>query len=97
MLKIQYLVAVGEGARGTADRLAPVNQTLSVLASGAQLRNTINMRIPPVPYPEEFPSFWKLWQKHWTTKWGTIERKYSSLDKKMDGSWVVAWIEFDQC
>jgi hypothetical protein len=86
VLKIQYLVAVGEGARGTADRLAPVAiQTLSVLASGAQLRNTINMRIPPVPYPEEFPGFLEAIADSLESDIGEkLRESIPLLDKKMD-------------
>jgi hypothetical protein len=86
LLKIQYLIAVGEGARGTADRLAPVAiQTLSVLASGAQLRNTLNMRIPPVPYPEELPSFLEAVADSMENETGEqLREQIPLLDKKMD-------------
>ena len=40
-----YLVVVGEGARGTAERDAPVAiQALSVLAAGMQLNRRIDVR-----------------------------------------------------
>lgn len=50
-LKMNYLVVVGEGARGTAEREAPVAiQALSVLAAGMQLSRRLDVRIPPPPF-----------------------------------------------
>jgi hypothetical protein len=50
-LKMDYLVVVGEGARGTSEREAPVAiQALSVLAAGMQLSRRLNVRIPPPPF-----------------------------------------------
>jgi hypothetical protein len=53
-IRMQYLVVVGEGARGTTDRTtntAPIAvQTLSVLSAGLQWRRTITVRVPPAPY-----------------------------------------------
>lgn len=53
-LKLNYLVVIGEGARGTAEREAPVAiQALSVLAAGMQLNRRINVRIPPPPFDRD--------------------------------------------
>lgn len=50
-LRIQYLVVVGEGARGTAERAAPISiQGLSVLTAGAQMKRQLVIRAPPLPY-----------------------------------------------
>jgi hypothetical protein len=47
-IKVNYLAVVGEGARGTADRDAPVAvQAMSVLTAGMQLQRSIEVRIPP--------------------------------------------------
>ena len=51
MIKTNYLAVVGEGARGTADRDAPVAvQAMSVLTAGMQLQRSIEVRIPPPPF-----------------------------------------------
>ena len=50
-IKVNYLAVVGEGARGTADRDAPVAvQSMSVLTAGMQLQRGIEVRIPPPPF-----------------------------------------------
>lgn len=50
-LKLNYLVIVGEGARGTAERDAPIAiQAMSVLTAGMQLQRSIDIRIPPPPF-----------------------------------------------
>ena len=57
-LRFQYLVVVGEGARGTAERTAPIAvRALSVFTAGAQLQRTLDVRIPPIPHAPEIPSF----------------------------------------
>lgn len=62
-LRMQYLVVVGEGARGTADRAistAPIAvQTLSVLATGLQWRRNITIRVPPAPYDKTIVPYCK--------------------------------------
>ena len=67
VLRMQYLVVVGEGARGTADRAtstAPIAvQTLSVLAAGLQMRRQISVRVPPAPYDKEIVPFCKAMAK----------------------------------
>ena len=50
-IKVNYLAVVGEGARGTADRDAPVAvQSMIVLTAGMQLQRGIEVRIPPPPF-----------------------------------------------
>ena len=50
-LKIQYLVVVGEGARGTSERAAPIAiQGLSVLTAGSQMQRQLFIRAPSLPY-----------------------------------------------
>lgn len=50
-LRLQYLVVVGEGARGTAERAAPIAiQGLSVLTAGAQMQRQLSIRAPALPY-----------------------------------------------
>ncbi|MEC7986995.1 MAG: hypothetical protein VX278_17635 [Myxococcota bacterium] len=57
-LKMQYLIVVGEGARGTSDRKAPVAiQALSVLNAGAQLQRILDVRIPAMPFDPLIPSY----------------------------------------
>ena len=57
-LRLQYLVVVGAGARGTVDRQAPIAiQTLSVLAAGMQFQRTLQVKVPPLPYDPLLPSF----------------------------------------
>lgn len=57
-LRFQYLVVVGEGARGTAERSAPIAvRALSVFTAGAQLQRTLDVRVPPIPFAPEIPSY----------------------------------------
>ena len=57
-LRYQYLVVVGEGARGTAERRAPIAvRALSVFTAGAQMQRTLDVRIPPIPFAPEIPSY----------------------------------------
>jgi len=62
-IRMQYLVVVGEGARGTADRSgasAPIAvQTLSVLAAGLQMRRQLTVQIPPAPFDRKIIPFVK--------------------------------------
>ncbi len=62
-IRMQYLVVVGEGARGTSDRAiatAPIAvQTLSVLAAGLQLRRSIVVRVPPAPFDKSIIPYCK--------------------------------------
>jgi hypothetical protein len=62
-IRMQYLVVVGEGARGTADRsgvTAPIAvQTLSVLAAGLQMRRQLTLQIPPAPFDRDIIPFIK--------------------------------------
>lgn len=66
-IRMQYLVVIGEGARGTADRAAntaPIAvQTLSVLAAGLQWRRTITVRVPPAPFDRSVTDFCKAMAK----------------------------------
>jgi len=55
-LRMQYLIVVGEGARGTGEGAtnAPLAiQTLSVLTAGMQLRRRIVIEVPPAPFDRE--------------------------------------------
>jgi len=57
-LRLQYLVVVGEGARGTAERKAPIAvRALSVFTAGAQIHRALNVRIPPIPFDPVIPSY----------------------------------------
>ena len=57
-LRLQYLVVVGEGARGTAERKAPIAvRALSVFTAGASLQRALNVRIPPIPFDPVIPSY----------------------------------------
>ena len=59
-LKLSYLVVVGEGARGTSERDAPVAiQALSVLAAGIQMQRRVEVRIPAPPFDRGIESFSK--------------------------------------
>ena len=59
-IKVNYLAVVGEGARGTADRDAPVAvQAMSVLTAGMQLQRGIEIRIPPPPFDRAILGFAK--------------------------------------
>ena len=62
-IRMQYLVVVGEGARGTTDRAsanAPIAvQTLSVLAAGLQMRRQLSVVIPPAPFDRKIIPFVK--------------------------------------
>ncbi len=56
--KLNYLAVVGEGARGTGDRNAPVAiQALSVLTAGLQLQRRIEVRIPPPAFDRSVLGF----------------------------------------
>jgi hypothetical protein len=58
VLRFQYLVVVGEGARGTAERTAPIAiRALSVFTVGAQMQRTLEVRIPPIPFDPMIPSY----------------------------------------
>jgi hypothetical protein len=58
VLRFQYLVVVGEGARGTAERTAPIAvRALSVFTAGAQMQRTLEVRIPPIPFAPMIPSY----------------------------------------
>ena len=57
-LRLQYLVVVGEGARGTAERKAPIAiRALSVLTAGAQFQKTLEVQIPAIPFDPVIPSY----------------------------------------
>ena len=49
---------MGEGARGTSDRKAPIAiQALSVLNAGAQLQRILEVRVPAMPFEPAIPSY----------------------------------------
>ncbi len=57
-LKLSYLIVVGEGARGTSEREAPVAiQALSVLAAGVQMQRRVSVRIPAPPFDRDIISY----------------------------------------
>ena len=57
-LRFQYLIVVGEGARGTTETDAPVAvQSLSVLAASAQLHREVWVNVPAIPVTDELISY----------------------------------------
>ncbi|MEL6348586.1 MAG: hypothetical protein AAFV53_36115 [Myxococcota bacterium] len=67
VIRMNYLVVIGEGARGTADRAtstAPVAvQTLSVLTAGLQMRRRVVVRVPPQPFDRKIVPYCKAMAK----------------------------------
>ncbi|MBM76200.1 MAG: hypothetical protein CMK59_12425 [Proteobacteria bacterium] len=86
MIKIQYLIVVGAGARGTAERTAPIAvQALSILNAGMQFSNSISMRVPATPFDPKIASYAMAIAESLDHELGDeLRLMLPDLDRKMD-------------
>jgi hypothetical protein len=85
-LKVHYLVVVGEGARGIAEKSSPLAiQALSVISAGAQMQRTLNIRVPGIPFDPVIADYAMAVAECFDDEMGDeLRASLSSLGKKLN-------------